>query len=162
MIKKIIGVQILIMLCFTPFIYSNNAEAYRYKANAGMEWGHAFGSSFWWPSYLFSVEPEVDGSSVESFEASMIEILKFRKDKFFAGNRGDKDAQLMYLALGSCLTKAGFDTAVESINSYLFSEELDEELSVIRQEIMDKMDGYDFGSILKEGYECRSELLAAS
>lgn len=68
----------------------------------------------------------------------------------------------MYLALGSCLTKAGFDIDAESIKSYLFSEELDGELSAIRQEVMDKMDGHDFGSILKDGYECRSELLAAS
>lgn len=161
MIKKIIGIQVLIMLCFTPFIYSNSAEAYRYEASE-RGWGQAFGSSFWWPSYLFSIEPVVDGSSVESFDASLVEILNFRRDKFFAGNRGDKDGQLMYLALGSCLTKAGFDIDAESIKSYLFSEELDGELSAIRQEVMDKMDGHDFGSILKDGYECRSELLAAS
>ena len=100
--KKIFAIYTLIGILCAPFIYSNNALAYKYKQyGISSPWGYAFGNSFYWPSYVFSIEPEIDGDTEESFEKSVLKVMKYRKDKLFTGD-GIKDIYLIGNSISSC------------------------------------------------------------
>lgn len=121
--------------------------------------GYALGGAFYWPSYVFSIEPEVDGKSLESFQNSIIDIVDYRNEKLFTGKRSNSHGQMILVALGSCLVADGVNKDVLSVYDYVFSKNVtDKEIERIRYSIMKKMDGYDFADIVKAGDKCREEL----
>ncbi len=155
--KKMFAWYIVIGLMFSPLIYSNNAQKYR-EGTSAYRWGQAMGQSFYWPSYLFSIEPVVDGSSVESFNISIGNILKYRDEKLFTGKRTNTHAFLILKSINSCLIKDGLLVNSNQLNSYkrVFENEVTNKyLDDIRKKVMDRFDGYDFADIVEEVEECK-------
>lgn len=160
--KKILAIYVLIMLCFTPLIYQNNAHDYR-PGSSGTRWGSAFGQSFYWPSYAFSAEPEADADSAESFQQSMIDIINYRNEKMFTGQRNRSHEQMISRALGNCLALAGADKDhILKLYKEMFSvNQAGKEIERIRLTVMEQMDGYDFADIIEAGAECGEDLESA-
>ncbi len=162
--KKIFIVYTIIGLILTPFIYANNAQEYRF-GDSPSKWGQALGGAFWWPSYLFSIEPEVDGESLDSFNKSLVDIVKYRNEKMFTGKRSNEHAFLVIQAMGACmgLDHVGNEGIAGLYESVFSGKMLDEAESLRLQKlIMKKMDGLDFSGIVKEGEECKEELVRRS
>ncbi len=157
---KIFVIYITIGLFLSPLIYSNNAEEYRDTRSTGYGWGKAIGSSLYWPSYLFSIEPEVNGDSLESFQKSIIEILNYRKHKLFTGNRSQEDGAMIIRAIGNCLALEGLGSKdLPLLYERTFVEgKSSKELDRIRNNIMKKMDGHDFSEVIEEGAKCANIL----
>lgn len=157
--KKIFAIYILIGILCVPFIYSNNAEKYR-SGSSSLQWGHAIGRSFYWPSYIFSIEPEVDSNSLNSFQESIIKIVEYRNEKFFTGRRNPKHGYLVLTSIGNCLAVEGAGKSnISLLYEKIFTNNKDNiNLNDIRQKIMEKFDGYDFADIVSEGETCKEEL----
>jgi hypothetical protein len=75
---KFFSFYTIVGLILTPFIYFNNAMQYREEIHTGI--GGALGGAFYWPSYFFSIEPTLDGASVDSFENSIMAVIDYRND----------------------------------------------------------------------------------
>ena len=84
-IGKAIGGYLLVGLLCVPFVYSNNANGYRSDGTARNVGQALSGGLLFWPSYVFSFEPEIDGDSVEDFGNSFRDMLEYRNTKWFAG-----------------------------------------------------------------------------
>jgi len=151
--KKIVGIYIVIGLFLAPFAYSNNAEGYRDSNSNSYKVGRGIASTLFWPSYLFSIEPEVKSDSLEMFQQSIGEILTYRNDKLFTGRRSIEDSQMVMKALETCLASEGVN-AENLFEKGVVSKELDR----ARNNIMERMDGYDFLDIIEEGEECSVKL----
>ena len=100
--KQIIALYIAIGVLLSPFIYSNNAYSYKPEGTA-KKIGYSLGNSFYWPSYLFSIEPEVDSQSVDSFQKSIIDMIKWRAEKLYTGGRSNLDGEMVFLSISNCL-----------------------------------------------------------
>ena len=74
-IGKAIGGYLLVGLLCVPFVYSNNANGYRSDGTARNVGQALSGGLLFWPSYVFSFEPEIDGDSVEDFGNSFRDML---------------------------------------------------------------------------------------
>ena len=157
--KKIFAIYTLIGILCVPFIYSNNAEGYR-SGSSSLKWGHAIGHAFYWPSYIFSIEPEVDSDSLDSFQESLLQILKYRNDKLFTGKRSSEHGYLVLTSIGNCLAIEGAGKEnIPSLYDKIFKNNINNRsLNDIRQKIMEKFDGYDFSDIVSEGDDCKEEL----
>lgn len=149
-ISSLIAVYLFTALIFTPFIYSNNGTKYFYTTAYGL--GNAFGSSLYWPSYLFSWEPEIDGDNEQVFASSLNEIMIWRENKSFTIKRVNGVAMLN--AIGYCLLE---ESKINIPISQLFSGESNNapELIEAKQRVMDRFDGMDFKDILDEGQDCK-------
>ena len=149
--KQLFAIYTIVGLILTPFIYSNNATGYR-DGSTAYNWGKALGGALYWPSYLFSIEPEVDSASTDSFQKSIIDIIEYRNNKLFTGSRNRSHGDMVFGAIDSCL-------AIELANTNykeIFSENTEsKEIDRIRSAIMNKMDGDDFADIIKAGEKCR-------
>lgn len=158
--KKAIGLYILIVLIFTPFIYFNNAEEHR---GGRSPWGSALGHSFYWPSYLFSIEPVVDGTTTATFQSSIIEMIKYRNDKLFTGQRSSSHGLMIQRSIGNCMVQAGIDknNVLDLYKKLLNGDKQEDEIERISLAVIEKMDGYDFADIVEAGVEC-SETLQGS
>lgn len=150
--KKIIGIYVLIGLILSPLIYSNNGDSYRYTFAKGV--GSAIGSSFYWPSYIFAWEPEINGKSEDEFTKSIVKMADWRNDKFFTGKRTNEHYFLMMSAIGSCLMKDNFPGGFKEIfmdnNPLVKGVKYDE----MKKKIMNRFDGMDFKDVLDEGKDC--------
>jgi hypothetical protein len=157
--KKIFAIYTLIGIFCVPFIYSNNAEGYR-SGSSSLQWGHSIGGAFYWPSYIFSIEPEVNSDSLDSFQESLLEILKYRNDKLFTGQRSSEHGYLVLTSIGNCLAVEGAGKEnIPSLYEKIFTDNKDNRsLNGIKQKIMEKFDGYDFADIVSEGGDCKEEL----
>lgn len=155
--KKAIALYLLVGLVFTPFIYFNNAEEYR---GGRSPWGSALGHSFYWPSYLFSVEPVVDGTTATTFQSSIIEMIKYRNDKLFTGQRNKAHGLMVQKSIGNCMVQAGIDknNVLDLYKKLLNGDEQEKEIERLSLSVIKQMDGYDFADIIEAGFECRDEL----
>lgn len=146
--KKILTILFVIYtaigLLLTPFIRSNNAYAYRHDISKATGWGRSIGNAFYWPSYLFSIEPELDGSNATAFQDSIVEIAKYRDKKLYVS---EESMNKMSMAIGICILR---DEA---------SDPNGKSIDGVRESIMDLFDGYDFADIMQEGYKCDLEIL---
>lgn len=158
--KKLFAVYAIIGLICVPFIYFNNAEGYKPASGKMHQWGRALGQALYWPSYVFSIEPEVDSESVNSFQKSIIEIVAYRNDKLFTGKRSGHHEHMVLTALGNCLALEGADkNSILNLYQELFEGNTEgKEVERIRSAIMEKMDGYDFADIVEAGEECGENL----
>lgn len=156
--KKLIVAYLAIGAILTPFIYSNNANAYR-PGTAGTKVGLAMAGGLYWPPYLFSVEPEVDGESFASFNKSLVDIVNFRNDKLFTGTRTAEHGNMVMKAIGNCAALEGAGSLHDAYNMIADDSLNDEGIEKIRSTLMEKMDGYDFSEIIKYGEECGEDLL---
>lgn len=159
MIKYVIGIYLLIGVLIAPFMRSNDLVAYR-----GFEKTNSIGMTLmsvpFWPSYLFSIEPELNASNSDSFITSIADVLKFREDKLFTGGGKSKQYQnfsLVYEALGACVAAEGAsinmsDTAV--VKAFFDKGANDLDLLDIRGKVMKRFDGHDFSDIYHEGQKC--------
>ncbi len=158
--KQLIALYIAIGVFFSPFIYSNNAYSYKPESTA-KKIGYSLGNSFYWPSYLFSIEPEVDSESIDSFQKSIIDMIKWRGDKLYTGGRSNLNGEMVFLSISNCLAVEGLkDNNIASLYSKVFTENLEsnQEIEKMRDDVMSKMDGYDFSDIIEAGAECNEEL----
>ena len=149
---KIFKYYTIIGLILTPFIYFNNAWQYRENMARGI--GGALGGAFYWPSYFFSIEPTLDGESVNSFEKSIMAIIDYRNDKLFTGKRSQSHANMVTNAIGNCLAVEGKKNNNSFVYDQLFSEDENPEIKNVRYIIMKEMDGYDFSEIIDAGAKC--------
>lgn len=158
--KKLFAIYTIIGILCIPFIYYNNAEGYRPAPSNARQWGSAMGGAFYWPSYIFSIEPEVDSESLESFQKSIIDIINYRNDKLFTGKRSDSYGDMIFTAIGNCLALEGANKEnILSLYKNIFTENIrDKEIERIRSAVMEKMDGYDFSDIVETGAECGNDL----
>lgn len=145
----------IIGLIISPFIYFNNSYQYRENLAGGI--GSALGGAFYWPSYLFSIEPTLDGESVETFEKSIMEVIDYRNDKLFTGKRSPTHARMVVTAIGNCLAVEGKKNNTSFIYDQMFSDDKDLGIEKIRATIIQKMDGYDFSDIIDAGSKCGEE-----
>ena len=160
MIKYVIGIYLLIGILIAPFMRSNDLVAYRGfdKSNSI---GRTLASVPFWPSYLFSIEPELNASNSDSFITSITDVLKFREDKLFTGGGKSKHYQnfsLVYEALGACVAAEGAsinmsDTAI--VKAFFDKGANDFDLLEVRGKVMKRFDGHDFSDIYHEGEKCR-------
>jgi hypothetical protein len=160
-VKQLFALYTIIGLILTPFIYSNNAQGYRSEKSSAYGWGKALGGAFYWPSYLFSIEPEADGESLESFEKSIIDIVNYRNDKLFTGARSSTHGYMVFKAISSCMGleyigKEDISSLYEKIVAGNIIDKTEAER--IAKITMEKMDGYDFSDIIEAGAECEEEL----
>lgn len=158
--KKLFAIYTIIGLLCVPFIFFNNAEGYRPAPSKIYQWSKATGGALYWPSYVFSIEPEVDSESVDSFQNSIIDIVNYRNDKFFTGKRNDSHGYMIFTAISDCLALEGADKDhILSLYKDIFSGNTnDKEIERIRSAVMKKMDGYDFADIVEAGAECGEDL----
>ncbi len=113
--KELFVIYTVIGLILVPFIHSNNSMEHRlYRGNSN-QWAESFGHAFWWPSYLFSIEPEIDGDSEEAFGKSFSEIVKYRNEKLYtgAGQHLNEELQMMSESLSLCFIKEYFSDGVD-------------------------------------------------
>lgn len=159
-VKQLFALYTIIGIILTPLIYSNNAEGYRPANSSAYQWGKALGGAIYWPSYLFSIEPEVDSESLESFQKSVIDIVNYRNDKLFTGKRSDNNASMIFASISNCLALEGADKKnILSLYNEIFTENTkSKEIERIRSSVMQKMDGYDFADIVETGAECGDNL----
>lgn len=158
--KQLFTIYTIIGLLCAPFIYFNNAEGYRLANSETYNWGRALGGAFYWPSYVFSIEPEVDGESLDSFQKSIINIINYRNNKLFTGKRSDAHNHMIFNAIGNCLVLEGAEKHhISSPYEEIFSEDTkDKEIERIKSSVMKKMDGNDFADIVADGAECEKDL----
>ena len=158
--KQLFAIYTIIGLLCVPFIYLNNAEGYRPAPSKAYQWGRALGQALYWPSYVFSIEPEADSESVDSFQKSIIDIVAYRNDKLFTGKRSDSHGYMVFTALGNCLALEGADkNHILSLYQELFDGNTKgKEIERIRSTVMEKIDGYDFADIVEVGEECGENL----
>jgi hypothetical protein len=153
--KIFIAVYIFLVLLFSPFIYSNNALGYKYHQSSHAI-GMAIGNSFYWPSYLFSTDPTVDGQSIDSFQKSINNMLEWRANKLYTGARNSTDRDMVISSVVACLNYA----VLEKNLDYKFTTDIlsNMDYSNIFKDIFTKtineMDGYDFADIVKSGSDC--------
>lgn len=145
----------IIGLIISPFIYFNNS--YQYRENLAIGIGSALGGAFYWPSYLLSVEPTLDGESVTSFEKSIMEIINYRNDKLFTGKRSSAHSRMIATAIGNCLAVEGKKNNISFTYDQMFSDDKDIGIEKSRATILQKMDGYDFSDIIDAGAQCGKE-----
>lgn len=158
--KHIIWIYLLIGLILSPFIHSNNANSHRPARSSAYQWGNTLGNSFYWPSYLFSIEPEVDGENIDTFQKSIIDIIKYRNEKLFTGKKTPEHGFMVVNSIGSCLIAAGFGKKdeIHSLYNNFLTEKIDEKnLNDIRQKVINRFDGLDFSDIIDEGEKCQNE-----
>ncbi|MFY4810759.1 hypothetical protein [Aliarcobacter butzleri] len=121
----------------------------------------AFGSSIYWPSYIFSIEPEVDGESLESFEKSVNDIMLYRKNKLFADDR--YYPTMIFNAIGYCVIDSGLGKNGDVYDLYktIFRKDnsANKQLETIRSKIIDMFDGSDYADIIKIGEDCRHRIM---
>lgn len=156
--KVLLAIYLIIGLLFTPFIYSNNAEDYR-PGTAGTRAGSAIAGGIYWPSYLFSIEPEVDSSSFTSFQKSLTKMVEWRNDKLFTGTRTQQHGMMVMDAVGSCAALEGAGDIKNAYTMMLSADLKGEKIEKIRANLMKRMDGYDFLALVKEGDKCKQELI---
>ncbi len=160
MIKKIIAIYLFIGVLCSPLIYSNCALSYIPISNAS-KYGMAFGSSFYWPSYIFSIEPEVNGESIESFEKSVIDIVLYRQDKLYSDNR--YASTMLFNAIGYCLVDSGLKQSNDfySLFKDIFKNNINasKDLEKIRDKVINMFDGSDYADIVELGDSCRQRLI---
>jgi hypothetical protein len=152
---KIFKYYTIIGLTLAPFIYFNNAWQYRENIAGGI--GGALGGAFYWPSYFFSIEPRLDGESVDSFEKSIMALIDYRNDKLFTGKRSPTHARMVVTAIGNCLAVEGKKNNTSFIYDQMFSDDKDLRIEKIRATVIQKMDGYDFSDIIDAGAKCGEE-----
>lgn len=159
--KKIFALYVVIAIICIPFIHSNNAEGYKSNRGAAYTWGKSIGRSLYWPSYIFTIEPEVNGESLDTFQQSIIDIVNYRKNKLFTGSADDSNFILG--SISNCLAleyvKAENSYNISSIYNEVFEKEVNDiGLKIIGDKIIDKFDGADFADIVEEGIFCGEEL----
>jgi hypothetical protein len=142
-------------LILAPFVYFNNAYQYREDIAGGI--GYALGGAFYWPSYLFSVEPTLNSDSVDSFEKSIATIIDYRNNKLFSGNIRQSHSNMVVTAIGNCLALEGKKNNSTFIYDQLLSDDENPEIKKVRSAIMEQMDGYDFADIINAGVKCGKE-----
>ncbi|HRJ94989.1 hypothetical protein [uncultured Thiothrix sp.] len=158
--RQIFIIYTIIGLMLTPFIYSNNAQSYRPESTAS-KIGSSLGNAFYWPSYLFSIEPEVNSESVDTFQSSILNILKWRADKLFTGARSNTNGEMVFMAISNCLAAEGLkDDNTTSLYDKVFTGKLLENQNIekMRSALMEKMNGFDFADIISAGVECDEKL----
>jgi hypothetical protein len=157
--KQIIGLYLFIGLCFTPLIYSNNAYGYRDTESKSYAWGQALGASLlYWPSYLFSIEPELDANSIKSFTKSVEDVIQYRNDKLFTGKRSSSHGLMVLTAIGYCiLSENAFNNSRISYKK-IFNNNDGQDFTKIQNKIMVIFDGDDFSDIIAQGVDCFSSM----
>ncbi len=155
--KQFFILYTIIGLILTPFIHSNNAQEYRNQISTAHGWGLALGGAFYWPSYLFSIEPEVDGDSLHSFTESINEMVQYRNDKLFTGKGSNEHAYMLIGAINNCMIlEYTGKKKVSSLFDKILDEAGTEDAEILRSAILvsKKLDGYDFADVIEEGVDC--------
>ncbi|MEG0939742.1 MAG: hypothetical protein RSE32_15315 [Comamonas sp.] len=158
--KQIVGIYLLIGALLTPLIYSNNGGKYVHGGAYG--WGQALGASVaFWPSYVFSWEPEIDGDSDESFSKSIVKMMEWRRDKLFSTK--NRHSEIMLSAIGMCIILDGnikekSNGFSEFYRRYFNNNDMTNEVISLRKKIRDRFDGMDYKDVLDEGYDCIDDL----
>lgn len=162
---KLIGIYMLIGLLFVPLVYWNSANGYRSEGTAHNVGQAITGGVFFWPSYLFSIEPEIDGDSVEDFAKSFRAVLEYRNTKWFAGGSGNssrrnENRHIMERALLACTlaldTKKQIKDEANAVARMQSSS--DPYFNALEKKVMKHLDGEDFAGLAKEGLKCLKKL----
>lgn len=166
MVKYIVGIYLLIGIVLAPLMRSNDLMAYR-----GHDKYHSIGESLpavlFWPSYVFSIEPEIDAGP-DSFDQSLLKVLKFRDEKMFSSfGRGKsyENLVLVYDALGACFLAEGAainKISPEIIQKILKGSAQDFEMMQIKFKVEKRFDKHDFADIYHEGQKCQEEYKSKS
>lgn len=157
--KYIISFYLIVGFLVSPFIYSNNALSYR-SGSTARKIGEALGSSLYWPSYVFSIEPEINGDSVEDFEKSVLDMIEYRDEKLFTGKRSQENRILILSAIGNCGIAEGFTTEGASdgiFNLLLDADSNSPEREKLRSSVINRLDDLDFSDLVEEGEKCEVE-----
>ncbi len=165
--KQLFYIYTFIGILLSPFIYINNAGSYFYSNDYATGIGRSLGGAFYWPSYLFSIEPTLDGSSYENFSKSMESIIDYRRNKFFSqGKVFETNGGLLFVSLFSLCVVSKDPIIKDAENVYSDStikklkiannNSLDLE-SIINSDsfkaTLEGMDGYDFSDIVSCGLD---------
>ena len=163
-IGKLIGSYLVAGMVFVPFVYWNNANGYR-SQGAAYNVGQALtGGIFFWPSYLFSLEPEIDGDSVEDFGKSFRAMLEYRNSKWFAGSsdsgRRSENRRMMEKSLAACVLAFDTDKRIIDEKGAWGSVQSGTEpyFKALEKKVLNHFDGEDFAGFAKKGMECVKKL----
>ena len=163
-IGKAIGGYLLVGLLCVPFVYWNSANGYR-TDGTGRNVGQALsGGLLFWPSYLFSIEPEIDGDSIEGFGKSYREVLDYRDTKWFAGgsdrSRKSENRHMMDSALTACILMLDTDKRIIDEKGAWGSVQSGTEpyYKALEKKVMDHFDDEDFAGFVAKGLKCVKKL----
>lgn len=163
-IGKVIGGYLLIGLMFVPLVYWNSANGYRSQGTAYNVGQALSGGVLFWPSYLFSIEPEIDGDSVEDFGKSFQEVLEYRNTKWFAGgsdsNRRSENRRIMEKSLVACTLAFDAEKRIIDENGAWGSVQSGTEpyFKALEEKVMNHFDGEDFAGLTQKGLQCAKKL----
>lgn len=149
--KIFISCYLLIALIFSPFIWvfgEFNHKSYFYN----------LGQSLVWPKIILSSSPKIDGSSIDSFEQSVIMVSKNHSS-------GDSKGQQLFLST------IGIYTLIEAakINKNITMDEYrNADISKfigtiksndVKNAVIKRLDGSRFGSITRKFKSAEDELI---
>lgn len=164
-IGKLFGIYLLIGVLFVPLVYWNNANGYRSQGTAHNVGQAVTGGVLFWPSYLFSIEPEIDGDSVEDFNKSLRAVLEYRDTKWFAGgsgnsNRRSENRHLMQRALLACTLALDTEKQIkdEAAAVARMQSSSDPYFKALEKKVLNHLDGADFAGLAKKGLKCLKQL----
>ena len=163
-IGKAIGGYLLVGLLCVPFVYSNNANGYRSDGTARNVGQALSGGLLFWPSYLFSIEPEIDGDSVEDFGNSFRDMLEYRNTKWFAGGsdsgRRSENRRMMEKSLAACVLAFDTDKRIIDEKGAWGSVQSGTEpyYKALEKKVMDHFDDEDFAGFVAKGLKCVKKL----
>lgn len=159
-IGKVIGGYLLVGLLCVPLVYWNSANGYRSGETARNVGQALSGGLLFWPSYVFSIEPEIDGDSIEGFGKSYREVLDYRNTKWFAGgsdrSRKSENRHMMDSALTACILMLDTERRIpKGVDVWAWmSSSTDPYVRAVQKKVIDKFDGEDFSGINSVGREC--------
>ncbi|THT95314.1 hypothetical protein E9531_17275 [Lampropedia puyangensis] len=159
--KRFIVGYLLIGVLLMPFIYWNNANGSRPAPATSLFGATLTASLLFWPSYLFSIEPELDGDSDEAFADSIQELVTYRRTKWFAGSssssRRSESIGMIGNALNACMRlfdkekRVDFTDPMQLMRSTTNS---DPYFKNLRRQVREHLDGEDFSGLVAEGNKC--------
>ena len=163
-IGKAIGGYLLVGLLCVPLVYWNSANGYRSGGTARNVGQALSGGLLFWPSYVFSIEPEIDGDSVEGFGKSFLEVLEYRNSKWFAGGsdsgRRSENRRMMEKSLASCVLAFDTDKRIIDEKGAWGSVQRGTEpyFKALEKKVMDHFDDEDFAGFVEKGMQCVKKL----
>lgn len=151
-------------MCAT--VYWNSANGYRSGGTARNVGQALSGGLLFWPSYMFSIEPEIDGDSIEGFGKSYREVLDYRDTKWFAGgsdrSRKSENRHMMDSALTACILMLDIERRIpKGVDVWdWMSRSTDPYVRAVQKKVMDKFDGEDFSGIKQRGARMFQETMS--
>lgn len=159
-IGKAIRWYLLIGVVLMPLIYWNNANGSRDAGKAETFGMTVTTSLLFWPSYLFSIEPEIDGDSATEFDQSIRKMLDYRNNKWFAGSArqgaASENFSMVNRALAYCAVVFDKRGRLHELNGWnSLRHNLDDPyFKSLHEKLMDHFDGQDFAGVIKRGNRC--------